>query len=107
MSAEARSRGSSLRDLVRRGYVAPVWCEGREILRRIFVTVRDRQWREVSPTRFEHAIDEACGSVTFNARHVSPEVDFEWRGVLKVGEGARQLSFAFEGKALRDMEVCR
>lgn len=103
----AQPQSHSLRELVRHGYVAPIWCDGREILRRLFVTVRDRQWREIRPTRFEHEVDEAAGTVSFNARHVSEEVDFEWRGVLKVSDSFRQLRFAMEGKALRDMEVCR
>ena len=103
----ARSQGSSLRDLVRQGYIGPFWCEGQEILRRIFVTVRDRRWGEVPPTNFEYAIDEPAGIATFNARHTSDEVDFEWRGTLKISENGQELRFSFEGKALRDMEVCR
>jgi hypothetical protein len=52
----------------------------REILRRIFVTVHERQWREGPATHFEYAIDEAAGLAAFNARHVGADVDFKWRG---------------------------
>jgi D-apionolactonase len=104
---EAHSPGSSLRDLVGPGYVGPIWCDGHEILRRIFVTVRDGRWREVAPTQWETSVDEASGSVVFNARHTSEGVDFEWRGELRLGENFRELRFAFEGRALRDMDVCR
>ncbi len=34
-------------------------------------------------------------------------MDFAWTGTLSVEEGARACRFAFEGQALRDMEVCR
>lgn len=104
---EARPQGTSLRDLVRQGYIAPIWSDGREILRRLFVTVRDRHWREVAPAQFEYALDETAGTVSFSARHVNEDVDFEWHGILKVSDSSRELGFAIEGRALRDMEVCR
>jgi hypothetical protein len=87
--------------------VGPIWCDGHEILRRIFVTVRDGRWREVAPTQWETSVDEASGSIAFNARHTSDAVDFEWRGQLRLSEDSRELRFAFEGRALRDMDVCR
>jgi len=104
---EAHSPHSSLRDLIGPGYIGPIWSGGQEILRRIFVTVRDGQWREVAPTQWETSVDQASGSIVFNARHASKAVDFEWRGQLHLNEDSREVRFAFEGRALRDMDVCR
>jgi D-apionolactonase len=98
---------SALADLIHYGGVAPVWCDGHEILRRIFVTVRDWQWQEIAPREWDHKVDEASRTVSMSARHISDHVDFEWRGTLHIASDARELSFAFSGRALRDMEVCR
>jgi hypothetical protein len=80
----------------------PFYCEGREVLRRIFVTVRDRHWQEIRPTYWESSTD---GCVT--ARHQSPDIDFEWRGTFKASDDARCLQFSFEGLARREMDICR
>ena len=84
-----------------------MWCDGREILRRIFVTVRDRLWQEIAPTRWDSEIDEARRTITMAARHTNDQVDFEWRGTFYISEDRRELGFEFTGKVLRDMEVCR
>ena len=98
---------SRLRDLVRSDGVARMWCAGHEIVRRIFVTVRDEDWKEVPPTHWSSEIDEAQCIATLTARHVSDSVDFEWKGVLRVGDDLRSLQFQIVGKTLRDMQVCR
>jgi hypothetical protein len=69
---------SGLSDRVRHGMVAPVHCQGREVLRRIFVSVRDRHWQEVPATQCDSTLDALRRTVTLNARHTSSEVDFEW-----------------------------
>jgi hypothetical protein len=103
----ARSLNSSLQSLVGEGWIDPVHCAGREILRRIFVTVRDRHWQEVRATRFDAEYDRSGRTVRLSARHTSELVDFEWSGELTVNEDCSDLRFGFEGRALRDMEVCR
>jgi hypothetical protein len=105
MTGQAPNLG--LRDLVRRDGVGPVWCDGREILRRIFVTVRDANWKEVPPTQWNSEIDEGQRTATLTARHVSDSVDFEWKGTLRVSDDSRSLRFEVVGQVLRDMEVCR
>lgn len=98
---------SGLRELVRRDGVGPVRCDGKEILRRIFVTVRDWTWREIAPTQWESEVDEGQRTATLTARHVSDSVDFEWKGLLRVSDDLRSLRFEITGQVLRDMEVCR
>jgi hypothetical protein len=97
----------SLRDLVSRVGIGPVWCDGHEVLRRIFVTVRDKNWQEVPPTQWESEIDEAQRTATLTARHISDSVAFEWKGVLRISDDLRSLRFQITGQVLRDMEVCR
>lgn len=96
-----------MRDLIRHGSIGPVHSAGHEILRRIFVTVRDRNWQEVAPTQWESVVDEQRRTVNITARHTSELVDFEWRGTLDFSADMRALRFAFKGTALIDMEVCR
>lgn len=103
----AHSLSSSVQDLIGEGWIGPVHCGGREIIRRIFITVRDRNWLEVQPTKFESVIDQATRTVRLSARHTSELVDFEWQGDLTISEDGRDLSLGFKGQALRDMEVCR
>jgi len=87
---------NALRQLIGDGWIAPVHCDGREILRRIFVTVRDRHWQEVPATQRDSTLDASRRTVTLNARHTSSEVDFEWQGTLQTSSDLRTLHFAFE-----------
>src|SRR5688572_23900271 len=92
------------------GYISAVYAGEVEVIRRIFVTVRNRNWQEVPPIEF-HAEADPCSRerTVLRARHTSESVDFEWRGFLQIEENADRstLNFAFEGRALRDMAVCR
>jgi len=96
-----------LRELIGEGNIAPIHCDGHEILRRLFVTVRDSSWREVPPSIFEATVDEQRGRIDFTAHHRSDLIDFAWQGALIVGDAGRLLRFEFEGRALRDMNICR
>lgn len=103
----ARIAPIAMCNLIKYGSLGPIHSAGREIVRRIFVTVRDRNWQEVAPTHWETKVDPDLRSVSLFARHKSDLVDFEWRGTLELGPENRSVRFAFEGKARRDMEVCR
>jgi hypothetical protein len=96
-----------VQELIRDGSFGPFHCQGQEILRRIFVTVRDRDWREIAPSHWHCTVDEAGHRVTVEARHTSDQVDFEWQGILKTSEDGRSVEFALEGKARRTMDICR
>lgn len=85
----------------------PFRCGGVEILRRIFVTVRDRNWKEIAPSRWDCEVNEMAHITAVQARHVSDLVDFEWRGTLKGSANGRSLQFAFDGEARRTMDICR
>jgi hypothetical protein len=87
--------------------MGPFFCGRHEILRRLFVTVRDAQWREVTATEWKSELNLERQEVTITARHTSELVDFRWQGILHVGKEGREVRFALEGEVLRDMEVCR
>jgi hypothetical protein len=96
-----------MRNLIRDGSLGPIHSAGHEIIRRIFVTVRDRNWQEVVPSQWETTVDADNCKITLFARHKSDLVDFEWRGTLELASDHRSGRFEFEGKARRDMDVCR
>src|ERR1700722_6745533 len=96
-----------MEDLIRYNGFGPFHCQGAEILRRIFVTVRDRNWREIAPTCWNCKINEELQTITVEARHASEFVDFTLAGTLQVSADGRSVRFAFEGEVQRDMEVCR
>src|SRR3569833_960032 len=100
-------KASPLTDVVKHGSIGPIWCEGRELIRRLFVTVRDERWQEVAPAEWVSEYDALSESVSISARHSSDLVDFAWRGSLKLAPRGHGLSFEFTGRALRDMKVCR
>lgn len=98
---------SSLQDLIREGSFGPFYWNDFEFLRRVFVTVRDRNWREVSPSRWQCTVDEARNSIHVSARHTSEDIDFAWSGRLDVSADGCELAFEFEGKALRALQINR
>ena len=75
-----------------------------EVVRGIYVSVRDRNWNTIpaAPSRIE--ADEAVDSfeVRFSARNASAEVDFAWEGAI-VGHADGRVAFSMEGEAERDM----
>ena len=96
-----------MRNLIRDGSLGPIYSAGHEIVRRIFVTVRDRNWQEITPAQWETKVDSDRGVLHVSARHTSDLVDFEWRGTLEIASDHRSVHFEFEGVTRRDMDVCR
>jgi D-apionolactonase len=96
-----------LKELIRPNGFGPFYCEGREILRQIFVSVRDRHWREIAATQCDCSVDEVKREILIKARHISEHIDFAWRGRLEFAANGRTMHFSFEGEAQRPMEFCR
>src|SRR5690348_8140949 len=72
----------------------------REIVRRVLVAVRDRNWgtvpNQLSNVRLEQGAD--WFHIEYDVDSRQREIDFGWHAVLH-GTGAGTLSFAFEGLA--------
>lgn len=79
------------------------------MIRRIFVTVRDAQWREVPPSEWTQTVGETPDglSLRLSARHRSDEVDLAWEGELSVNPGDHEIAFTMRGVALREFAACR
>jgi D-apionolactonase len=73
-----------------------------EIASRIQVTVRDGRWGTVPPAVRDLRVDRGADAVTarIEARHEDRDVAFGWTGVVEMRAG--ELSFALEGRALRE-----
>jgi len=69
------------------GFVRYVRLGDREVLRGIYVAVRDRNWGTVSPELSDLQIDRGDGTfrVTFTVRCRRAEIDFQWHGEITGG----------------------
>jgi len=72
----------------------------REILRRIYVAVRDRNWGTVPTSVTELRINPGADAfeISFNADCVRGEIQFGWRGTIQ-GDAKGTIVFSMEGEA--------
>jgi hypothetical protein len=72
----------------------------REVLRRLYVAVRDARWVSVPGTIERADVDERDDGfeATLEVRHELGPVSFRWRGILR-GDPAGVVSFRMEGEA--------
>jgi len=75
---------------------------GHEVLRGIYVGVRDAHWRTIPATIHDLTIDARDDSfrIELTADHRHSEVDFRWRGTI-VGERSGAITFTMDGTAQR------
>ncbi len=77
-------RAGPLGGVLEKGDLRYISVGGEEVVRRIYVAVRDRNWGTI-PARFTSYVvtqDDDGFSVKFMAEHVNDEVDFVWTGSL-------------------------
>jgi hypothetical protein len=75
----------------------------REIVRRLYVAVRDREWGTI-PLRIEDEeieADDQAFKITFRAIHQQGDVDFRWRGTVQ-GDPDGSIRFEMDGEAHAD-----
>lgn len=72
----------------------------REIIRRIYMAVRDRHWGTIAPTlsNVEIMTLEDAFRITYDAENKQEEIDFAWRGMLK-GDRDGTITFSMFGAA--------
>jgi D-apionolactonase len=71
-----------------------------EVLRRIYVAVRDRNWG-TAPSRLSHLkseIERDSFRIEFDCEHQGGEIDFLWRGTI-TGSPDGEVVFSFDGVA--------
>ncbi len=83
------------------GQLININWRGQEILRRIYVAVRDRDWETVplELSNLQTHSDLNSFQITFDARHRQEEIDFAWRARIEASDCGR-LTFSMEGEAL-------
>jgi len=71
----------------------------REILRRVYVAVRDRNWGTVLPVLSNVQIQQAADSfqISYDVDNRQDQIDFFWRGTI-AGDAQGTISFAMEGQ---------
>lgn len=77
-----------------------VTCGGHEILRSLYVAVRDRDWDTVQPKVKVLTVEQTDKTfkVGLEVEHRSSEVDFRWNGVISGSEDGRVV-FTMDGRA--------
>jgi hypothetical protein len=77
-----------------------VRLQGREILRRVYVAIRDRNWGTVAP-RFSNLQKEIAADsfrITYDVENKQGEIDFFWKGTI-TGEAEGTIIFRIDGRA--------
>jgi D-apionolactonase len=80
----------------------------REVLRRVYVTVRDGRWLTIPGTISDIAVEEGAArfSAVLTGEHAAGEVHFRWRGRLE-GAADGTVRFELDGEALTSFEKNR
>jgi D-apionolactonase len=79
-----------------------------ELVRRIYVAVRDRNWNTVPGEVSGLEVDARHDSfdLRFSVRHLAPEIDFSWDGAIS-GDSEGRLTYRLDGVAERDLQYNR
>jgi len=82
------------------GEIRKVRIGAREILRRVYVAVRDRNWRTLPSTLLEaqKIVDQESFELRFEVENKKDEIDFCWRGSV-IGRENGTIVFKMEGRA--------
>ena len=75
---------------------------GHEVLRRVYVAIRDRNWGTVAPiiSNVEMDVYADSFSISFDVANQEGEIDFAWRGTI-TGNAAGVLTYEMDGIARR------
>ncbi len=72
----------------------------REVLRRVYVAIRDRNWGTILPAFSSVQLDVASDSfrITYDVENKQGDIDFFWHGTI-VGNAQGTITFAMDGMA--------
>jgi hypothetical protein len=93
-------RAGPLKLLYEEGDLRYIRLGDREIVRRIYVAVRDRNWDTVAPEISEVRIERQTDSfrISYAVRNRQGEIDFAWTGTITGGADGT-IRFAMDGEA--------
>jgi hypothetical protein len=82
---------------------------GREIVRRVSVTVRDPAWGEVPPRAWSSAVEDTGSAwrLRLAAEYAAGPIDFAWRGVFEIESTTGSASLRVVGRAGSSFDVNR
>jgi D-apionolactonase len=85
LPARRTLRAGPLSAVLEGGDLRYVRVGDRELIRRLYMAVRDRNWGTIEPTYPTFEVDDRGDSfsVRFTAEHVQGEVDFAWTGTIE------------------------
>jgi D-apionolactonase len=88
--------------------VARVRLGDRDLVNRIYMSVRDRNWDTVLPTVSDLRINTTRDGavITFKARNQAGPIDLAWSGSIAATADGR-ITYAMAGEALSAFEYCR
>src|SRR4051812_40953000 len=101
LSQQIPLRAGPLRLVFENGDLRYVTLGEREVLRRVYVAVRDRNWDTI-PLRLSNLQvrqQNDAFNVSFDARHTQGEVDFAWRGTL-MGDADGTVRCVMDGEVM-------
>src|SRR5581483_7677868 len=101
-------RAGPLAVLFESGDLRYVRLGAHELVRRLYVAVRDQDWDTVVPRLSELQVEEHPDRfrVSFRADHVRPPVDFTWHGTI-VGDPDGTITFTMDGKVRQTFKRAR
>ncbi len=72
----------------------------KEIIRRIYVAVRDRNWDTVKPilSNVKMDIENDSFIITYNVNNIQSDIDFYWQGKI-IGKANGTITFSMDGEA--------
>ncbi len=80
-----------------------------ELVRRLYVAVRDRNWNTI-PGEVVDGVEVDAGddsfSVRFRVHHLSHDVDFSWEGHIR-GDSSGRITYSLDGECAHDMHYNR
>src|SRR5215212_7659991 len=93
-------RAGALTLLYEAGDLRYIKLGDREILRRIYVAIRDRNWDTLAPAISNHQIDAARDSfrITYDVENKQGDVDFFWKATIS-GDTQGTITFSMDGVA--------
>ena len=101
-------RAGSITGLLEGGDLRDVRLGGIELVRHIYVAVRDENWDTI-PARLTELSTEVRDDrfmISYDAEHVSPKLRFRWHAKI-TGEQDGTITFTMAGQALQDFTYCR
>lgn len=106
--AEIRIDCGSLRATFSKGDLFDVRWNGVEVVQRLYVAVRDEAWNTIpaqySDVEARHSDDGV--RITFTAHHVYGDIDFLWRGDLRVSANGI-IEYGMHGTTQRSFRYCK